>query len=319
MRLTYTDLQNQFLRGIQNAGSSDSTLLNFFQLKEQERYQLILAELQNYTTQVPKTATTTASRQFNHYPPGIVTFESCTIDIGSEDIPLTVIHSQKEWDRLNRFSVANTSWPQFIFPRRDDFGLYPIPGGAYTLNFNANIRDRTLSIADYATGTISIANNSVEVVGVGTIFTAAMVGRWLEVTSATAPGKGTWYRIAAFTDTTHINLETSWVDIAASGVTYRIGQTPEIPEEGHGLLYIGPVADFFSEIRGDIKKATWFNNVFWTGDGTNSSRELDKASGGLLGLKKRYASRSNSAIIKRLPSGGGAVSVWDKLNATTIS
>lgn len=319
MRLTYTYLETQFLKGTQNAGSTSTSLINFFQLKQGDRYQTIFAELQSYVTQQPKTAVTTASRQFEHMPPGVVSVQSATVDIGARTIPLTVCHSQDEWDRINEYMQSSGSFPQIVFPRRDDFGTWPIPQGAYTITFNANIRDKTLTVADYTTGTVSVANNSTEIVGAGgAIFTAGMVGRWFKIGSAASIGQGYWYRLSAFTDAQHMNMETSYTGSDGSGLTYVIGETPELPEELHQLLYLGPIADYFAEIRGDLKKATWFNNLFWTGDGQNNSRQLVDAVGGLLGAKKRYSTRSNSGIIKRLPKNT-RYSLADKLAATTIS
>lgn len=320
MRLTYSDLQNQFLRGTQNASnSSDTDLINFFQLKLQDRYQLCLAAMQNHQTQVAKQATTTASQQAYHNPPGVGSIESCTVDVGSQDIPLTVVHSQTEWNRINQYLISGSAHPLFIFPKRDTFEIWPIPGGAYTLNLNVHLRDRTLTVADYTTATVTLSNNATTLTGSGTTFTAAMVGRWFEVTAATSDGKGIWYRIASFSSTTVMALETSWVSSAASGVTYRIGQTPELPEELHYLCYVGPISDYFAEIRGNIEKATWFNNVFYTGDGNNNSRDPEKIEGGLIGAKTRYASRSSAVVIKRKPSQNAAPSLVNKMWATTVT
>jgi len=55
----------------------------------------------------------------------------------------------------------------------------------------------------YSTGTLAISDTQDEVVGTGTTFTSAMVGRYIWLS-------GTWYEIAAFTDTTHIDISPAY-------------------------------------------------------------------------------------------------------------
>jgi hypothetical protein len=54
---------------------------------------------------------------------------------------------------------------------------------------------------DYTTGTVAVTATTGAVVGSGTTFTAAMVGRPFRATGHTK-----WYRISAFADTTHITI-----------------------------------------------------------------------------------------------------------------
>lgn len=296
MRQTYTSLLTGFKVGTQNTGSSDTNLISFFQRSLTSRYQLIFANLKNHTTQQPRTASTVVDQQYYHYPPGITTPEDVTIDIGDLALPVTTIHSQRAWDNINTQLVTTSSYPQFIFPRRDDYGIWPIPAGVYTITFNSYIRDSLRFNDDYTTGTVSITNGSTAVTGSSTTFTAAMVGRWINCTTDKY-----WYRIASFTDATHITLETAFFGTSVTNGAYTIGESPEIPEEGHHLLITGPISDYYSEVKGDITKATWFNNVFWTGDGNNSKRD-GSAKGGLEGLSGRNSMRSDGALIQRQPS-----------------
>lgn len=66
----------------------------------------------------------------------------------------------------------------------------------------------------YTTGTITINDGDTTVVGSGTAFTAAMVGRSILL-------GGSWYSITAFTDTTHITIDPYAGDNLA-GQTYAI-------------------------------------------------------------------------------------------------
>lgn len=304
MRLTRDAIYNQYLRNIGKVGTTESSITADFNLNLGQRYQLILATLKDYQTQQPYSTTTIASQQYYPYPAGHIMNDDVVVTIGSVQYPLTTIYSQHQWDVLNAIQIQPTAIPQFIFPRRDDFGIWPIPRDAYPLTYYYFLRDRNLTIADYAVGTVSLIAGSATVTGSGTTFTPAMVGRWFTVTDATAPGQGYWYRISAYTSATSITLSRVYTGSTASGVTYNIGESPEIPEEGHIILVDGVTADFYAGLRNDNTSATWYNNKFWTGDGNNPSRDMgsDKITGGLIGLATRYSGRDDKRIIKRQPN-----------------
>lgn len=316
MRMTFTDLQTSFLQDSGNAGSSNATLLDFFTRRLTARYQQAFSEIANLETQQVKTASTVVNQQFYHMPSGMIDTEDVTVTIGSIAYPLITVDSQIQWDRINQVLLSTTALPQFIFPRRDDFGIWPIPQGVYTITFNYHIRDRSMGVADYTTGTVTVANNSQTVTGSATTWTSAMVGRWFIVNDATKQGQGWWYRISGVGSTTSITLETSYEQASAAGATYRIGESPELPEEIHLSLSDGVVADYYAGPRSDQQKATWFNNRFWTGDGQNSLREGQLFTGGILGAKQRYAGRNDGAIIWK----HGLSTSWnDKLWASSIT
>jgi hypothetical protein len=305
--LTYSDIWNQFIRNIGKSGLSGTSTEGAkvkadFDFHLATRYQMILAKMANYMTQGTKTASTVASQQYYAYPPGVVNIEDVVVTIGSVKYPLEVINSQRQWDVLNAIQFQPSAIPQFVLPRRDDFGIWPIPQGIYTITFNYHIRDRNLSVDDYSTGTVTVANGSTTVTGTGT-FTAGMVGRWFVVTDTTSADYGYWYRVGGYTSTAIITLEQSWQGTGAAGLTYKIGQCPEIPEEGHVILVDGVTADFYAGYKDDIAQATWFSNCFWTGDGTNTSRtEGDQSiKAGLIGLMNLYSDRNDTKLIRRNP------------------
>ena len=303
MILSYTDIQNQYLRNIGKAGSTDATILADLKLNLGQRYQMMLAKLGDYMTQIPKQASTVANQQYYHYPSGIVNIETATIDLGTYTAPLEVINSQHNWDILNSIQIQASAVPQFIFPRRDDFGIWPTPQDVYTINFNYHWRDRNMGVADYTTGTVSVTNNSTTITGSGTTFTPAMVGRWFEVTDTSLNGEGYPYRVAAYNSATSLTIETSWEGTTGSSLTYRVAQAPEVPIEGQIALVDGVTADFYAGLRTDINKATWFNNKYWTGDGNNPSRKEGDPNikGGLIGMMNLYGDRNDTKIVNRKP------------------
>ncbi len=64
---------------------------------------------------------------------------------------------------------------------------------------------------DYTTGTVTVTATTGAVVGVGTTFTAAMVGRGFKATGHTK-----WYRVKTFTDATNIVIEDDCDDVTSA-------------------------------------------------------------------------------------------------------
>lgn len=242
------------------------------------------------------------------FPPGTVTVEGGFITIGAVNYPLRALNSRWNDEQLNAILIQASAIPQFYFVEQDSFKIWPIPQTVYSGTLYYHYRDRNLSVADYTIGTVTMTQGSNQVIGSGTTFTAAMVGRWLTITDPTVPGQGYWYRITGFTDSTHISLGTLtgaqvWNNATAAGATYRIGETPEIPEEMHSILAWGTAADYYGGMRKDPTNAAYYDNLFWTGNPTNTSRKEgdDNITGGLLGGINRYADRDDRHLIKRKP------------------
>jgi len=243
--------------------------------------------------------------------------ENGVVTIGSVRYPLQTIYSQSQWDKLNAIQIQPSAIPQFIFPRRDDYGIWPIPQGVYTLTLNRFIRLRNLSVTDYTTGTVTMTHGDTTVTGLNTTFTKTMEGRWLVITSD-ADGYGYWYRIETYTSATEIELDSVWEGSTAATLSYKICETPELPEEGHIILVDGVTADYYKGVRVDADKAAQFENSFWTGDQKNFTRDINSKNinGGLIGLCRTYNSRDDRHLIKRQPKTyPPQFKVW----ATTIS
>lgn len=377
--LTYTDILNNFLRNTNQVGTTDTNVTDYFKTALGTRYQLALARLQNYKTEVYEwpfltgmnvtllstnvtqtissitssstTATVTTSSahgfstsdsvaisgaspagfngtysitvtstttftytlasslagvsastsQYINFPPGEITVEGMFITIGAVNYPLRIINSLLKWQQLNAILIQASAIPQFYFPRRDDFGVWPIPQTSYSGKLTYRYRDRNLSVADYTEGTISVTQSSGTITGSGTTFTSAMIGRWLEVTDTTAQGQGYWYRVTGYTSATSITVSPVWNAPTATGLSYRIGEVPAMPDELHVALSDGATADFYAGMRKDLTTASLFENRYWTGDANNSSRKEGDSTiaGGIIGGVNRYVSRDNTRVIKR--------------------
>lgn len=319
MRKSYSDLLSQHFRNIGKASQTgDTTLLADFNANLGSRYQLILANIASYINQSSRTSSTVASTQYYDYPPGIVSLDNMKITIGSFSYTLSPIYDQATWNQLNTMTIQPTAIPQFYFPRKDDFGIWPIPTAVWTITYYTFDRDRNMSVADYSTGTALCTTASAAVVGTGTTWTSAMVGRWFTITDTTVAGQGYWYRVEAVTDATHLTLDRNWNASTIATSTHRIGESPEIPEETHILLADGTASDYYAGLRNDPKTANLWDSKFWTGSMSNTSRDKNdkNISAGLIGLIKNYENRDKSNLIYKMQR---PMSPFWKVWATTLS
>lgn len=304
MRQTYSTIYNKFLRNIESVGTSDQNIIDEFNYQLGVNYQLMLAKLSNFKTYLTSSFSTTAGGQYYAYPPGYVNTDGLVVTVGSVNFPLKVVNSEYLWEVLNSITVQASVLPQYYYPRRDDFGIWPVPQATYTGNIYYHYRDRNLMTADYAAGTVAVTNSSTTVVGTGTSFTSAMVGRWFTIDDTTVPGRGYFYRVVAVTDSTHLTLFQNWVGSTSSGVSsYRIGESPEIPEDLHMYLVDGVTGGFYKDYRHDAPSSVPYFNSFWTGDPSNPNRKIGDTdvAGGLIGGINAYEDRDDDPIIDRNP------------------
>lgn len=316
MRQTFTQLQNtsKDLISLASGSVSASTVANFIKQHLNQKYHIIQRKLQGYIqTDLPQTTVTVANQQRYHYPPNIYPpITAATLEMGGVKYPLDIVSSQKQWDQLNQISYSGTTIPQYIFPMRDHFELWPIPQeAADDITLVSSLLDRDMSVEDYTTGSVTVANNSATVTGLGTTFTAAMVGRWFQTTNDQY-----WYRIAGFTSVTVITLETVFEGTSGATQAYTIGETPELPPELHELLPVGVASDFYAGPRKDFASAQAMNNYFYTGDYNNSLRGLHSSVGGVLGALKQYSRRGHNKIVNK---GGSKVDLYDDRWTSTLS
>lgn len=183
-----------------------------------------------------KTFSIVADQQFYQLPEDCIKLTSVKIEVGDITYPLTEIVDELTWNRLN-MRETTSSTPEFYYVKgNDEVGIYPIPTAAIanggTINYERRMRD--MSTDDYDTGTIAVTVDSAAVVGSGTTFTALMVDRYIKIVDPS--GDGMWYKVAAYTDATHITLENSYAGATASGLSYVIGEVPDLPEEYHESL-----------------------------------------------------------------------------------
>lgn len=312
MRETYSTLLQATQDLCVDASTDTSTGLSdsqtFLAKNINSTIQYIFSLIKNYKTQpIPRTFSTVADQIYYHYPPGLMSLESVTIDLTGFSRPLKVIHSQKKWDELQEVETSG-DFAQYIFPRQSDFGIWPTPSAVRTGTVVGNFIPQRLSVPDYSVGTVTIAQNSQTVTGSLTEFTPAMVGRWIVETNSDGEDIGNFYRLSGFTDSTTMTLETFFEESSLSGSTFKIAQSPELPEELHEYIPYRAAAAYYRGSRRDAARAQSYMNYFYTGDDGNPNRG-GGIKGGVIGVVNEYRNkgRGNSQIIEMQQTIGGYI------------
>lgn len=147
-----------------------------------------------------------------------------------------MVFDPTKWKLIKQYRLGTSDTPYFVYVENTKYYIQPIPSSTGNLiTLRGRLQTRDLSIPDYTTGTIvSVANNGTAVVGSSTVWTADMVGRYIQITETTAAngGDGFWYQIGAFTDATHITLTKPYegTSISVGSAAYTIGQCSPIPD-----------------------------------------------------------------------------------------
>jgi len=215
-------------------------------------------------------------------------FKSLTelyVTVGTTQYPAELIQDSELWRQINSTTTQSTSnFLQFCFIRRDRVELYPIPSSANTATMIYDAFTKPLTQDNYITGTIlTLANGNTAVVGTDTVWTAGMVGRYFRIDD-----DGEWYKIAAFTDATHITLEKEYqgVSIAAGTSAYTIGQMPVTPPDTHIL---------------PVYYALWQYEIKFRKNRTIGLEHRRDWKDGIEEAEVAWANRSSSNIIKGRP------------------
>lgn len=277
--LTFTDILTECQSQTGDDTSTVSTTV--FTRGINEGLHIFRALMRREYTMERKVFSIAIDQQYYQMPEDCIRMDKITITVGDIVYPLVEVDNDSEWQYLNQRAITSTI-PQYFYVRgQDEFGIYPIPAEnislAGELTYQARLAD--IDQADYTTGTVTVTNGSSAVVGSGTTFTTAMAGRMIRINDGS--DDQLWYRIEVVTDATHITLENVYGGATTSGISYRIGQVPNIPEEYH--LHIADYALYrYYMRRRDKDIANMFKQDFEVG---------------LLRAKREYSSKTVSQYI----------------------
>lgn len=220
------------------------------------------------------TAAISVSIQFYPLPPNYSKLKSLTISVDSLKYTPKEILTIQEWNDLNVFPYsADIPNNFFIWPGGDhggQVGIWPIPsttGNIITFDYKFRVPD--LSIADYATGNVSVATGAVAVVGTGTSFPITtnqqLESRWIQF--APPNGDNLWYQIYSVNSTTSLTLYQAYqgngiTSATANSGSWTIGQMPLLMEDFHDMLLYGPLCTYFSSINPQPDKVKEFREIY---------------------------------------------------------
>lgn len=228
--ITYT---KSYKRAADDCGISTTTnsvALTNIQQDVNQGVRIFKNASRRYWTRKEVVTNLVASQQYYTFPADMVRITTVKVTNGGLVLPVTLIDSEKLWNRLNLIPAMTVGIPTQGFVRgRNELGLYPIPSTNTTngliVSYEARLKDMSL---DDTSATITVTNNSANVTGTG--FSANMVGQWLSVTDGS---DGNWYQIVGYTSPTQITLENVYQGPSSSNVAAIIGQAADLPEDYH--------------------------------------------------------------------------------------
>lgn len=141
------------------------------------------------------------------------------------------IRDGETWQTIN--SVSTTSsipYYWFVSNATKRIGLYPASAdasGTIKVGFTKKIRD--FSVTDYSTGSVSAVSGGSIFTGVGSIWNAKMVGRYLQVSSGSTQLEDFWFEITSFGSATSVNVKES-IPNAVSISNYTISEMIPLPD-----------------------------------------------------------------------------------------
>lgn len=224
--LTFED---QYTMGQQISKDYSSSTLTMLKRDINDGAAMFLNRLGRKFNLETATADIVANQQFYQLSEEMLRSSSVRVKGGNFWYVPELITSEDEWNRINAITPTAT-FPIFWYIQGfDQIGLYPEPSQDVTggLKITYNPQHIQLTAPDYTTGTVTINNGEDTVVGTDTTFTESMVGQWLQVTDGS---DGRFYKVANFTDATHITLDNYYEGDDVASVAYRIGQVMKIPQ-----------------------------------------------------------------------------------------
>ena len=224
-----------------------------------------------------------AGQQYYQLPEDGQKLKEVIVSSGGWYPPMEQIPDEFAWRQMNMF--ATTGLPSHYFIKgNDELGLYPIPSATISAGIELVFSPKHVELtqADTTGSTLAVTNGSQTVTSSSAVFTALMVGQWLQVTDGTDEN---WYRISGYTSTTSITIENFYQGTSGTGKSFRIGQVADMPEE-----YLEAPADYacyrhFLK-RGDKDKAATFSTLWTTA---------------LAMAKEEYGNTTDSQVINAEP------------------
>jgi hypothetical protein len=230
---------------------------------------LLKNQARRYWTRKQAAANLINNQQYYELPPDAVRVTEVYVNSNGLNYPVKQVSSEYLWNKINVIPAVTINVPTYYFIRgRNEIGLWPIPSANATNALNVSYEPQLeISTADVSTGTCTVSNNSATVTFSDSIIDPTMVGRWFQVQGRYNEA---WYQIATYNSATSLELENFYGGYSSSGLSYIIGDCPDIPPDYQlGLVYYA-AQQFFLK-RKDKATAQLYYNQFM--DYVNQYRE----------------------------------------------
>lgn len=226
MKITWSDQQSL---AQQISGLNDQTSLIKFKRDMNIGASKFLAALGREYNRHSRTTNLVANQQYYQIPQDAFKLKELYVNTGSYNPPMEQIPDEMAWGMMNMLNI--TGRPTHYFIRgNNEFGLYPTPANDVTdgITLVFSPKHVQLSIDDFTTGTISIAQNTTTLTHSATGFLPNMVGQWFQNIDGTDEN---FYKVKSYTSSSVLVLENYYQGLSASGSAFRIGQVMDLPEE----------------------------------------------------------------------------------------
>lgn len=285
LHVTTTDLMEEYKR-LSKDDSADNVATG--KLRMQHYYTFLSSEANNYAIEKTRYGVTKANQRSYLMPPDYFKMKNVRIKSGDVWHPVTEVKSIDKWHQITSYAQS-ANIPTHYIIMNDDGNVHiefnPIPDTNGDSN-DPNIEfifegylDPITFPTNYDTGTVTVANGDADISGASTVWTASMVGRFINV------GKW-WYEIASVTNNTSLSLVNYYQEASASSQSYTIAEVLRLPPEFSYTPLWGALADYWVNANKALHE-------------TYEGRYVRE----LLMLQKKYKSKSKGAVSPGIPVG----------------
>ena len=217
-------------------------------------------QARRYWTRKQAAANLINNQQYYELPPDAVRVTEVYVNSNGLNYPVKQISSEYLWNKINVIPAITINVPTYYFIRgRNEIGLWPLPSANATNALNVSYEPQLeMGVADVTAGTATVGNGSTTVTMSSNIVDPTFVGRWFQVANRYNEA---WYQIAIYDSANSFELENFYGGYGSGGLSYTIGDCPDIPADYQlGLVYYAAY-NFFLK-RKDKATAELHNGEF---------------------------------------------------------
>lgn len=245
MQVPTSQLLSEYLINTRDASAANAVV---GKQRMDQHYTFLLSQANNHITERKKYGNLKDGQRaylmpMDYIPNGL---KMVRVYVGGKWTELYPMLPTTHWGELTSV-VVSTSIPTQFNLKNEQGRMYLELDGVPTANAVANLEITYLGYQDpltfpdnYATGTVSVENDSAILTGSGTTFTSAMIGRFIRINN----GKD-FYELVAFGSTTVMSMLHNYQEDDLSGASFVIAEVPRLPHEFHYTIMYGAVADYY--------------------------------------------------------------------------